>query len=362
MVAFIFLLIIGVYTCPPVQGLQTITSPLNGKVLELSNDTAKEYSFLIAGHLYGSPGSSSVYPSASFLANIDMINQNNASFFVLLGDNYQVGQQNYVDNFKASVCSKIEIPMFNAVGNHDVMDRELYDINFGRTYFDFKVGSELFIILDSEINQGEIVGDQLSYLNNTLNRAADSSDINNVFIFVHKLIWAVNNENLDVVYQNLNSRVGYTKNNNFKSSIMPDITRLAKTKEVYIISGDIGVKWSLPLFYYEDEKYNISYVACGLGDTDKDAIVQVDILKGGEVTFKPLSLTGQELDDLSYYGTNYWTLYFNGTTNNDGVYKYIGKTDRAIRNIYFQFGFVLSLVLVSICIGGLILHNRIMKK
>ena len=104
MVTFIFLFIIGIYTCPPVQGFQTITSPLNGKVLELSNDTAKEYSFLIAGHLYGSPGSPSVYPSASFLANIDMINQNNASFFVLLGDNYQFGQPNYVDNFKSSVC------------------------------------------------------------------------------------------------------------------------------------------------------------------------------------------------------------------------------------------------------------------
>lgn len=62
---------------------------------------------------------------------------------------------------------------------------------------------------------------------------------------------------------------------------MPEIMRLSQTKKVFMMSGDIGVSWSLPLFYHEDEKHNITYIACGLGDTEKDAIIKVDITRGG---------------------------------------------------------------------------------
>ncbi|MEA1882947.1 MAG: hypothetical protein U9Q18_05735 [Caldisericota bacterium] len=266
--------------CSSAFGAETITSPLNGKVLELS-DTSQEYSFFVAGHVYGAPQSPSVFPSASFLANVDMINQNEAKFFILLGDSIRAANPVYIENFKP-VCSNVEISIFNAVGNHDLTNRELYESHFGQTYFDFRHGSELFIVLDGQINNGEIVGKQLEYLKGVLDYANKSEEVKNVFIFSHNLIWSKNNAHLErTVYPHTNSHANYENIDNFKSVVMPEITRLSQTKKVFMMSGDIGVSWSLPLFYHKDEKHNITYIACGLGDTEKDAIIKVDITRGG---------------------------------------------------------------------------------
>jgi hypothetical protein len=350
--------------CPLAFGAESISiiSPLNGKVLELP-DTPQEYSFLCAGHVYGAPESPSVFPSASFLANIDMINKNNATFFILLGDYLRAANPDYIENFKASVCSKVEIPVFNAVGNHDVTNRELYESHFGQTFFDFKHGSELFIVLDGQINNGEIVGEQLEYLKGVLDYANKSEEIKNVFIFSHNLIWSKNDAYLErTVYPHTNSHSHYENTDNFKSVVMPEIIRLSQTKKIFVISGDIGVSWSLPLFYHEDEKHNITYVACGLGDTEKDAIIKVDITGGGgEVTFEPISLTGEKLEEINHYGIDYWATYFceqEGSAQSKLSY----KIQRVLTNIYFRLGIAFSFTLIGILIAGFIFFNKLRKR
>ena len=355
------MLLLWAPVCPSALGVESITSPLNGKVLGLS-DTPQEYSFFVAGHLYGAPQSPSVFPSASFLANIGMINQNKAKFFILLGDNIQAANPDYIENFKASVCSNIEIPMFNAVGNHDVTKRELYESHFGRTYFDFRHGSELFIILDGQINHGEIVGEQLEYLKSVLDYANKSEEIKNVFIFSHNLIWSKNNENLRrVVYPHTNSHSHYENIDNFKSVVMPEIIQLSQTKKVFMMSGDIGVSRSLPLLYHEDEKHNITYVACGLGDTEKDAIIKVDITREGEVTFAPISLTGEKLEEIDHYGINYWATYF-GEVERSAHSKLLAKIQRALTNIYFRLGIMFSFTLIGIFIGVFFFLSKLRKR
>lgn len=349
--------------CPSALGAESIsiTSPLNGKVLELS-DTPQGYSFLCAGHVYGAPPSPSVFPSASFLANIDMINKNNATFFILLGDNIRAANPVHIENFKASLCSKVEIPMFNAVGNHDVGNRELYESHFGRTYFDFRQGSELFIVLDGQINRGEIAGEQLEYLKSALDNATKSKEIKNVFLFSHNLIWSKNDVHLErTVYPHTNSHSNYENIDNFKSVVMPEIIRLSQTKKVFMMSGDIGVSGSLPLFYHEEEKHNITYVACGLGDTEKDAIIKVDITREGEVTFAPISLTDEKLEEINHYGIDYWATYFGGQEGRTHS-TLSDKIQRVLTNIYFRLGIVFSFTLIGILIGGFILFNKLRKR
>lgn len=340
--------------CTSVHETESITSPLNGKILELS-DTPQDYSFFVAGHVYGAPESHSVFPSASFLANIDMLNHDQARFFILLGDNYRIAESSYIENFKVSICSNVEIPMFNAVGNHDVTDRGLYETHFGRTYFDFKHGSELFIILDSELDDGKIVGEQLDYLKNVLNCTIESEEVKNVFIFSHKLIWCVDDADMRIVYEHLNSRHGYANSDNFKSVVMPEIVRLSQTKKIFMVSGDIGVSWSLPLFYHKDEKYDITYIACGLGDTEKDAVIKVDIKSGGNVTFTPISLTGEKLEKMNHYGISYWMAHFGAHDQQSA------KIPGMLTNIYFYLGIIFSVTIMGILRGGFILFNRLRK-
>jgi len=123
--------------CSTVSGADGIVSPINGKILE-PQETQREYSFWVAGHVYGAPGSPSVFPAASFLANIDELNQSGAKFLILTGDIIWRATPEYINNFETSVGSTVQIPIFNAVGNHDLTDRELYETHFGRTHYDFR--------------------------------------------------------------------------------------------------------------------------------------------------------------------------------------------------------------------------------
>ncbi|PCJ58655.1 MAG: hypothetical protein COA79_12930 [Planctomycetota bacterium] len=67
--------------------LDTIVSPLNGNKL-FPEKIGNTYSFLLAGHIYGSPdgGEASLYPASSLLANLDYINYLDPAFFMFLGD------------------------------------------------------------------------------------------------------------------------------------------------------------------------------------------------------------------------------------------------------------------------------------
>ena len=307
-------------------------SPLNGLTLDLDEEMG-EYSFLLAGHLYGAPENRrSVFPSSSFLANMDKINSIGARFFVSLGDNYRRANSVHIANYITSVASKLEMPLFNSVGNHDLTSRDLYEANFGKTYYHFAYNSELFVFLDSELDAGSITGDQLDFLLHIAQSAIENPDIRNVFIFSHKLIWSVNNPDYRIVFDHLNARSGYTDTDNFENDIKPILTDLSEHKAVYWVSGDIGCSWSLSLFFEKDRNSNVTYIATGIGDTERDAILQVNVSKSGdEVAFTPISLTGQELQPMEYYGVDYWESHFGAEAED-------GKRLRMFKHKYFWAG------------------------
>ncbi len=289
----------------------SIDSPFNGLKLK-TDEQINSYSILVAGHLYGAPESDSLFPASSILAALDMINASDAVFFVCLGDIYRKADQIHILNFKKSFASQVNIPMFNSTGNHDIQDRLLYEKNFGKTYFDFVYGNSLFIFLDTELSKGEIKGTQLDYFQNLLGSYNSNPEVKNVFIFSHMLIWSKDKSDYQVVFENLNNRRGYASSNrNFKNDIKPYLVKSSLTnKAIYWLSGDIGVSWSHTLFYEKDSEYDITYIATGLGETVRDAIIKVDVDKNGKVKFKPISLTGQKLQPIEYYNSDYWRSYF----------------------------------------------------
>lgn len=272
----------------------TITSPVNNKSI-IIND-ASEFSFLVVGHAYGKP-SSSIFPSPSLLANIDKINTSEASFLLLLGDNYRQLDSLNVSIFKSTFIDKLEIPVFIAIGNHDLtpnhitnyygQDYPTFRKEFGAdTYYSFVISSTLFIILDSELSltngrsDGSIKGDQLDFLKKTLDKfLTPTTSIRNIFIGAHKKLdlWK----------------------NNFHSEVYPLFSKADSIDvAVYLLSGDLAA--STPDFYIKTPKDSIAtYIHTHLNDTKHDKMLQFNVAPDGLVKITPLSLTGLPIKSIN---------------------------------------------------------------
>jgi hypothetical protein len=88
------------------------------------------------------------------------------------------------------ISKTIDLPFFPVVGNHDVgittLGREIYRKQFhlpeGKTYYAFRAGDNLFVILDSEKGKGRIVDEQWSWLENMLSSSKEIFKL----IFIHR--------------------------------------------------------------------------------------------------------------------------------------------------------------------------------
>ena len=74
------------------------------------------------------------------------------------------------------------------------------------------------------------------------------------------------------------------------------------------------------------------------------------------MTFAPISLTGEKLEEINHYGIDYWATYFD-THNNLS-----DKIKRVLSNIYFRLGIVFSFTLMGGLIVFIILFNRLRKR
>lgn len=365
----VVMFLFGISIFPNTTRGDGITSKINGKVLELS-ETQQEYSFLAAGHVYGTP-SPSAYPAASFLANIEKFKNMDAHFLVMMGDIIQHISESEINIFKFTIADKLGIPIFNAPGNHDLSNRDLYIKHFGKTYFSFRYSSELYIFLDSELNNGQIEGEQREFVLKSLYEAKHSDNIKNIFIFVHRLLWAIGNEQLETIIPWVNG--GSITAVGFKKYIFPVLSTLSDEKHIYLISGDIGCKdyvlgeipGAFPLFYEEDPKHNITYVACGLGENEHDCIIKVDITREGEVTFLPISLIGKDLGEIHHYGIDYWSTKFNVHDSQvDKIranQRLLSKIKWVLTNKFFLVGNAFCFTVIIIVIGGFILFKKVLK-
>lgn len=285
-------------------------SPFNDRTLKLSPKPAA-FSFLVGGHLYGAPAKKkSVVPATTLLENIDRINRTEAHFFMALGDTIRYPNAEQLDNFEQLFTRRLAMPYFNVVGNHEMKRPDIYEPRYGATYFSFIYRGAAFIILDSDVDPGKITDAQKDFFVAALDKAAADPNVRNIFVFSHRLLWCGDNPDLKIVYDHLNSRRDYPPPGYYSNEIEPIITRISKKKPVYWMSGDIGCEWTLTLFYAEDRDRDITYMATGLGDTDRDLLVQVFVDESGKVTFTPIPLTDRNFGAVELYGPVYWRHHF----------------------------------------------------
>jgi len=275
-----------------------IVSPFNKLSI---NDSVNEYSFIVSGHFHGQSNNASTYPAATVLAGIDTLNSLHPNFLMSLGDLFMDVDDIYLQHYQTSLFNKLKIPLFNAVGNHDVSNGNRYEKEFGNSYFSFQVASELFIVLNTELNDGSIKGEQFSFLETVLKDARTNTSIKNIFVFSHRPVWAERVDKYSKLFlENTRSAIG---SNNFLDEILPLFTTL-KGKNIVWMSGSMG-GGPASFFYDKNDDLGITFIQTAIRDTPRDAMLKVNV-KNGQIAYEGISLTSQTLNPIEQYTIDYW--------------------------------------------------------
>jgi len=250
-----------------------------------------KYSFFVAGHSYGKAGVNNAGLHPPFQEKFDFINSNEfMDFGVLTGDIVWAATKkswNDVD----SVLTQINHPVYFAAGNHDVADRTLFESRYGITYKSFIQNSDLFIILDPNIDNWNISGKQLEFLKTTISN--NYKQVDNIFVFFHQLLWW----SPDNFYKKIRLNSRYQRDDviNFWTEIEPLFNSLPNN--TYMFAGDVGAFNNGHEFMYH--KYdNITLIASGMGGGVRDNFVIVDISEDKTVSFRLIALNGDDINSL----------------------------------------------------------------
>jgi len=249
------------------------------------------HSFFIAGHTYGSPGVDNEGLHPAFKNKFNLIqNDGSVDFGILTGDIVITGTEQNWNEVDVDL-NELGLPVYFAAGNHDMTDRALFESRYGQTYYSFVDHSDLFIVLDPNLDEWNISGDQLEFLENVLN--TEAQNVNNIFVFFHQLLWW----EPDNIFQNvaLNSFVGRAENINFSTEIAPLFASL--TNPVHMLAGDVGAFSTGSEFMFHQFN-NITLIASGMGGGIRDNFIIVDVHEDSSVSFRLIALNGDNVNAL----------------------------------------------------------------
>jgi len=249
------------------------------------------YSFFIAGHVSGRTGNNNIIGiHPAFKEKFEYIqNRTEIKFGVFTGD---IVSPHPVEQDWDEVDDDVNLlglPVYFAVGNHDMENRPLYESRYGITYYHFIYSNDLFIILDPNIDGWSITGEQLDFLVDVVDSNYESVD--NIFVFFHQLLWKPGNSTYSAV--KINSYAGIVPPINFSSEIEPIFKSL--NKPVVFFAGDLGAgSWSSDFMY--DSYDNISLVASGMGEGVGDNFIIANIFEDKSISYDLICLNDTVLN------------------------------------------------------------------
>ncbi len=132
------------------------------------------------------------------------------------------------------------------LGNHDVDNRALVEKYTKRpTFYQWQYKSLTFLVLDDQLDNGQIIGPQLALIENVADTLENTSYL---IVLTHNLLWMYNHPILESMIDEVsNGHVGNCsyciKPNNFYTDIYPQLLKVKdKGIEVFCIAGDLGFK------------------------------------------------------------------------------------------------------------------------
>ena len=242
----------------------SINSLNNKKII---ND--KTLNFVFLGHLRDEAQWN--FPSYRTERFLKELNQKNLSFLILLGDSFYEPNRSNIDKLK-KIVNELNFPVFQSIGNHEtylysvkdynketnlenldkfkIYNKEFYEQNFGKTNSFFEISNNCFFILDFENKIIGITEKIEKKFFEKIEYCSKKNQIKNIFLFSHRLIWAHNEDYINILNKT-NSRFDF-KNKNYRieqiNKINNYINQLSKNKNIFWISGD-----SDSYYYFRDK-------------------------------------------------------------------------------------------------------------
>lgn len=249
------------------------------------------YSFFVAGHTYGAPGVDNIGFHPPFKAKFSYIQSRpEIEFGVLTGD---IVSSNPTavdwDEIDADIDT-LGLPTYFAVGNHDMENRPLFESRYGNTYYSFVHQNDLFIVLDPNIDEWNISGAQLQFLQDVVQNRASAAD--NIYVFFHQILWKEADNPFNYIHWN--SSVGRGESVNFWSEVEPIFRSLSN--DVIMFAGDLGAPWTTDVTY--DSYDNITLIATGMGDPDGENFVVVNVEANKSVNYDLICLSSADMNCL----------------------------------------------------------------
>jgi len=246
---------------------------------------------IIAGHTSGYPGDENLSTYPKFLNHLTETIAEKQDFIFLAGDIIKTGDIANKSNKIHFLQVKNELSnffneLYVAPGNHDVglaltnkTGRKEFLSVFNKNYQEIVINNNLFIVLDSTFEPGNISHDQLNFLKSKLKKV---KNIKNIFIITHHVIWQ------NYIGKKVKSNV---KKDFFSKSNFGDVISLFKNLEnkikIFFVAGDIGVLKARTIIFCE-RKNNLYFIATGMGNKRLDNYLKILISSTGEIlSIKP---------------------------------------------------------------------------
>ncbi|MDB3945730.1 metallophosphoesterase [Gammaproteobacteria bacterium] len=266
----------------------------------VSNSVPKyfPYSFIVAGHTYGSHSGKNPGLYTKFYQHLSskFLRSESVDFIVLTGDIVRESDQKSWDTVGQQM-ENLGLPYFFVMGNHDISNYgiEVFKSLYRNTFYSFSILTDLYIILDSQQKSRSISEPQLKFVKSTLKKNRHAKRI---FIFFHELLWNSAPEYQQVL-SNGRSRYQNIQESNYWTDLHPMFSDYPD-KLFYVIAGDVGGN-SDAISVFHDAKGNVTLIASGMGEVEDENFVVATALEDA-VTFRLIPLNpGVQLEPLDYY-------------------------------------------------------------
>ncbi|MCF8358432.1 MAG: metallophosphoesterase [Prolixibacteraceae bacterium] len=235
------------------------------------------YSFLVAGHAYGSHSGENVGMHPPFVEKLygETIRDTNIFVLFLTGDIVNHSNEASWQQVEAELAP-LPFQTCYVMGNHDdnATGTNVFIEKHGSTWYAFSKENDLFVVLNSTISDRSVSSDQLEFLENLL--LDNDGDDGRVFIFFHEVLWN-SLEKYKGVRSNSRSRYDQMHlKSNFWTEVFPLFSRYPAI-EFYCFSGDVGGNTdAISLFY--DKIENVTLIASGMGEVPDENYLKIDVM------------------------------------------------------------------------------------
>lgn len=257
------------------------------------------YSFIAAGHAYGSHEGDNIGLHPLLLSSLNTGYDSSVAFAVFTGDivNHSTPESwQQVEN----ELDSLSLTSYYVMGNHDDNEAgyEIFEDKFGASYYSWYFRNELYIVLNSIEADRAISETQLTFLQEKIVQAGDTT--RNIFIFFHEILWNSHEKYIGV---RSNSRSRYdqiVEISNYWEEVHP-ILMDNSDKRFFLIAGDVGGNSDAIAAFY-DRWDHITFLASGMGEVADENYLLVHIYGNDSTGIELVALNSEViLHEIEFY-------------------------------------------------------------